>query len=202
MALNKIEGCNYFSYQEGLLGYLYYIESGIVKCNNANSTYLAIEHFSRRGFEIDWLNSNVGRRQLTVTLPEHLTQEESLSVLGKTKEELYAQETEDKRKVREEIISRNVDNSTGKVITEKYLRELMSTLNSVVNKDRTNISDWFNKFNIEAIRPNAPIIVVSTKPKKTIITEGRGLIWKLFEKGELRKLTKEEFANKMGRVNN
>lgn len=195
--LAKVDNCNYYSYSEGMLHFLYYPESGMVKASNTHSSHRAIEHFAMRGFEIDWLRTNMLRNTLYVILPDHLTVEESLSILSKTKEGLYAEELAIKQKARADIILNNVDNTTGEVIKEQYLIDTIGRLNQLKNKSREDIADWYNKYNIEKARPDNPIIICSTKAKKTIISEGKKIIWSLFEEGNLRKLTKEEFETKM-----
>lgn len=197
--LNKIENCNYYSYSEGALGFLYYPESGMVKASNSTSTYRAVEYFAARGYKVDWALTNVIRNTLYITMPDYIMEEEALLLLSKTKEELHAQEVTDLKIARDKVISQNVDNTTGEVIKELYLKTTMGRLNKSANKTREDIASWFDNYNLEAIRPESPTINVSTKSKKTIINEGRGLVWQLFEKGELRKLTEDEYKDKMSK---
>lgn len=200
--LARVNGCDYYTYNVGFVNFIYYPDSGMVKCSNATSTYRCVEHFARRGFEIDWVTSNVVRNTLHVKLPEHLTEEEVISTLSKTKEELYAEHLHKKEEQLAELLSCNIDENTGKVITDNYLTHAISSLNTSKSKSRGDAVAWFNHYNIEAARPDSPVIILSTKSKRVIIEEGKKIIWSLFNKGELRKLTKEDYQKKMDNYHN
>lgn len=194
--LRKNEECKYYSYTEGSLRYLYYPEKGLVKCGNLFSTCKAIEFFSRRGFEIDWGKSSIKKNNLIVVMPTHLNTEEAVTILDTTKESLYALELSDKEEKRSKLILGNIDNSTGNVIEETKLRRHIE--NVIANKKgREAIASWADHFNLEDIRPEHPLINVSTKPRTAIVKEVKKLIWQLFELGKLRKLTEEEYLAKM-----
>lgn len=199
--LAKVDNCDFYTYTEGVISFIYYPSSGKVQCSNSTSTYRAIEHFARRSFEVDWVLSNIIRNIIYVTLPKYLTEEESLAILGKTKEELYAEDLHQKEVALEELLAKNVDNTTGNVIKEENLRSVISKINTDKKKGKADVAAWFNHYNIEEARPDNPVIILSTKSKRVIMEEGKKIIWSLFKQGRLRKLTKEAYQEKMDRFN-
>lgn len=189
----------YYTFKDGQLFFTYYPTLGKVSATNAQTTYMAIEHFVKRGFDIDWHKTRVGQLLLYVVTPEHLTEEETKSIICTTKDELVNSYKEDKLSSREKLILNNIDNNTGKPLSEKSLMNTMSAFHKD-NHDRYYVANWFNQFNIEKERPNKPIIIVSTKCKSVVVKEGRKVIMSLFNKGELRKLTPEQRSERDSKV--
>lgn len=190
----------YYTYSEGTMFFTYYPLSGIVKPNSHPSAYRVIEHFARRGFEIDWLKTNVQRLNIVVNIPEHLTKEEVDALIQSTKDDLHEAYREDKKNNRDKVIQGNIDNNTGGIIKEDSLRSALSKLKKG-GKTREQAADFFNNYNIEEGRPAQPLMITSTKSKPVIVEEGKKILYKLFEQGKLRKLTPEEVSSKLGKLN-
>ena len=191
-----------YCHVDNLINFMYYPLTGLAKAANSVSFYRCIEHFAYRGFAIDWVRSNINTLTLFIIPPECLSEEESIALLSTSTQGLYNQSLAERKKSRDSIISKNIDNNNGKVITENQLKRSIENLIANKSKGRQDVIDWFNRYNIEDIRPEHPLMVLSTKPKKTLFLEGKTLLMKLFEEGKLKKLTKEEYLAKMELLNN
>ena len=106
---------------------------------------------------------------------------------------------------RKKLLSNNVDNRTGKSLNINTIRVMINTLKKDVKekrKTRQHIIDFFNRFNIEEDverkRLGADIMVISQKSVKVLFDEGKGALERLYKKGLLIRLTREEFDEKMG----
>jgi hypothetical protein len=198
MSLTKTHNEEVYTWKESrYVSFTYRPSDGLVKGANNVSMEKAIEYFAFKQYRIDWKNSNTAQGRLQVITPENITTEQEVALLTTTLDEMEFTSKLLMEKAQALLILNNVDNETGEVIKYKYLYETMTRMNKAANKSRDDVCNWFNKYNIEAQRPDKPLIVASTKPKKAIIDEGRTLIWKLFDKGLLRKLTKDEYEDKM-----
>lgn len=195
--LQEVNGGEYYTYNEGTLSFTYYPVTGLVRGATADSTYRSIEHFARIGFEINWILCNIGRLTIYVKTPDHLSEEESLELISVSRESLFAAEKEDKKSLREKTIAGNIDNNTGKVLSEHTLKDQIRALKNDTKYSREDVADWFNTFNIESIRTDYPLIVASTRSKKVISDQAKRYLWILFEQGKLIKLTPEEVAAKL-----
>lgn len=187
----------YYVYVEGVVNFTYYPSTGFVKVANRLSYFRSIEHFAYRGMEIDWIKSNINSLILYIKPPDHLSEEEVVFILGQAKENMHNQFLENEIVSRTKRLSCNIDNRTGNVIEEgKLLNQLK---NLVINKklDRYGCAEWFNHYNLDLIRPDNPLLIVSTKSRSIVIKEGKRLILSLFEKGELRRLTEDEYLAKI-----
>ena len=197
MALTKVNNLDVYTWKESrYIGFVYRPTDGLVKTANRPSADKAIEYFSYKQYRIDWKNSNTAQGILQVIIPEHLSKEDEVELLSSTLDEMEATSIIKAEQVQDTLLLNNVDNTTGEIIKYQYLHDTMGRINKAKNKTREDVAEWFNHYNLEVIRPDNPVIVVSTKAKKTIIDEGRVLIWKLFNEGQLRKLTKEEYMTK------
>ncbi len=188
----------YYSYVEGGLNFLYYPHLGKVQANNNFSLTRAIEHFCVRGWAIDWDKTKLVRYTLFLSGMDHLSEELQIELLSTTIESLYAQSVADEAKARDKLLLSNVRNEDDTVIREDSLDRAMYDMKSSGKETtRDAIVDWFNHFNLETIKLDSPVIIRSTKSKSTIIAEGSKPLWELFEKGELRLLTLEQYTSKM-----
>ena len=198
MSLTKVNNLDVYSWVESrYVTFTYRPLDGLVVAGNRVSVEKAIEYFAFKQYRIDWKNSNTAQGRLQVLIPESITPEQEEALLATTLDEMEFTSKLLMEKAQELLLLNNVDNSTGEVIKYQYLYDTMTRMNKAANKSRDDICSWFNKYNIEDMRPALPVIVASTKPKKGIIDEGRTLIWKLFDKGLLRRLTKDEYEAKM-----
>lgn len=188
---------NAYSYQEGVLSFLYYPDSGMVKGATNYATLRAIEHFAYRGFEVDWvnINTNIGRNTFYIKPPEHLTEEDIRDLIRSTKKELTSVASQIKAKEKERVLGNNWNNKLDRQITETYLYTSIANLKK---KDRKTISEWFNKFNIEEVRRcDSPLLTVSSRSVTMLIEEGKNLVFKLYHKGKLIRYSEEEYQNKL-----
>ena len=186
----------YFAYVEGAIRFTYYPHLNKVACTNGLSFYRSIEHFAYRGFEIDWTKSNINTLNLFVKAPEFLTEEETFDILSKGSETLYHQSKADEAKTRGKLILNNIDNNTGLPIEEVKLRNKIANMQASKH-NRYICAEWIGHYNIEVARPDKPLVTVSTKSKAIIMKEGKRVLLGLFEKGLLRKLTEEEYQEKL-----
>ena len=201
MSLTKTHDEEVYTWKESrYVSFTYRPLDGLVKGANNVSMEKAIEYFAFKQYRIDWKNSNTAQGRLQVIIPENITPEQEVALLATTLDEMEFTSKLLMEKAQELLVLNNVDNETGDVIKYQYLYDTMTRMNKTANKSRDDVCSWFNNYNIEVQRPDKPIIVASTKPKKAIIEEGRNLIWKLFDKGLLRKLTKDEYEDKIGDV--
>lgn len=198
MTLIKAADLDIFTWKESrYISFTYRPADGLVRAANRPSIEKAIAYFSYKQYHVDWKNSNTTQGILQVIIPDHLEADQEELLLTSSLEDMVATSLVAREEAKAELLLLNVDNSTGEIIKEKYLSDTMGRINKAKNKTREDIVEWFNKYNIEDIRPDTPLIITSTKSKPTIIEEGRGLIWKLFEQGKLRRLTKEEYEAKI-----
>lgn len=198
MAFYKDAAAEYYAYRDGGFNFIYYPQQGKVQGGNPASLVRAIEHFAYRGWSIDWKRTNTARNVLYLADMQHLNAEDQIALLSKTTESLYAQSKADKVSAREKLILGNIDNNTGDVLTEKFLSTTIKKMsNSGKALSRAHVVDWFNQFNLETIKLDSPVIILSTKSKATVISEGSTPLWQLFEEGKLRVLTAEAYKSKM-----
>tara|TARA_R110000787_G_scaffold90783_1_gene191460 strand:- start:2635 stop:3249 length:615 start_codon:yes stop_codon:yes gene_type:complete len=198
MTLIKAANLDIYTWKESrYISFTYRPADGLVRAANRPSIEKAIEYFCYKQYRVDWKNSNTAQGILQVVIPDHLEADQEELLLTSSLEDMVATSLVAREKAKSSLLLLNVDNSTGEVIKEKYLSDTMGRINKSANKTREDIAEWFNKYNLELARPDTPLISVSTKAKKTIIDEGKGLVWKLFEQGKLRKLTKEEYEAKI-----
>lgn len=188
---------NYFTFTEGAVSFVYYPDIQMVKVVNQLSFFRSIEFFAYRGFFIDWNRSNINTFTLFLIVPDYLEGHRANSIITRATNDLYNQAKEDEARRREERIKGNVDNNTGNIITFPVIESSLRSLKRS-NKSRQGIVDWFNRYNLEEIRPpDFPLMRVSTKPVNVLIEEGKASIRKLFDQGKLRKLTKEQYQEKL-----
>lgn len=186
---------SYFSFTDGAVSFVYYPDSGMVKVSNPLSFFRSIEFFAFRGFQIDWNRSNINTLTMFLLIPYYLEGSKAKRIITTTTEDMHNQAREDLNR-KKEAVKGNVDNSTGKMITFSVIESAFKNL-ARSNKDRQGVADWFNRYNIDEIKKEAPILRVSTKSKKTIMEEGKRAIRELYSQGRLRKLTEEEYLTKM-----
>lgn len=196
-----VEGQYYTYNDKSGMNFKYIPVVGRVECRNNMSFLRTIEYFVKRQYEVNWELTNHRASVLYVTIPEHLKDKEEDLLTKSTTDmvDTYKQEQEANKK---DIESRNVDNTTGKWINIGTLKNSLASINEKDNKGTyvnkvEVILEFFNRYNIEDARPDNPIIIASTKPRNKVVEEGRKLLYSLYEKGELRKLTEDQYKEKM-----
>lgn len=187
---------NYFTFTEGAVSFVYYPDTQMVKVSNQLSFFRSIEFFAYRGFLIDWNRSNINTFTLFLIVPDYLEGQRASSLITKATRDLHNQAKEDEKRRREDRSQTNLDNNTGNKITFTIIENAFRNLKRS-NKSRQQIVDWFNHYNLEEIRPDFPLMRVSTKPISILIDEGKTVIRKLFDQGKLRKLTEEQYQEKL-----
>lgn len=171
--------------------YFHYTPStGVIRCQTRVNMLKCAHHLGMNNIPVDWVNSKVAIFVLQV---EPMTSDADEDTVANVLS--FCQYYEDS--LNSELYKNNVDNRTGLMLQWNSLKVTMSRMINDKSFDRTKVANWFNGFNIETIRPEEPLMIVSTKSKATIVDEGKKWIERLYSKGELIKYTKEETKCKL-----
>lgn len=184
-----------YTHNEDNLYFQYYPFSGVIRCHTRFNMFKVVHILGMHNIEVDWNKTNILKH--TVQLPPlTFEQEEHFvdSILS------FCQYYEDI--LSDEKYKNNIDRKNNKVLQWNSLKVQMSQMIKSKAFDRSKTAQWFNMFNIEDIRPEEPLIIISTKSKATIVEEGRKYIEKLYSQGRLIRCTKEEYKEKVEKYGN
>lgn len=179
--------------------FTYTPSTGRVSCAKHHRVKV-LTHFIQRGYSIDdrtKKQTDFDKGYFTVVIPDYLSEEERLHVLSLSEVELHEASEILKSKIRDKTILGNIDNTTGEVISEYTLYNRLRNIKIDTDRGKQKVCDFFNRYNIEEVRKCTPLMTYTTQARKNLVLEGSNALWKLFEKGELRRLTKQEFIDKM-----
>lgn len=179
-----------YTHQEDNLYFQYYPFSGVIRCHSKLGMLKVVHLLGESNIDVDWNKTNI--LKFIVQLPPMFEKQEDYLV-GQVLS--FCQHYEDI--ISHEKYKNNVDNRTGAVLNWNSLKVIMSRMIKDKSFDRNKVANWFNSFNIETIRPDEPIISISTKSKDTLVVEGKKWVERLYSKGELIRYTKEQFNEKM-----
>lgn len=164
--------------------------TGVIRCQTRVNMLKCAHHLGMNNIPVDWVNSKVAIFVLQVQPMNAKADEDTVAATLS-----FCQHYEDI--ISHEKYKNNVDNRTGAVLNWNSLKVIMSRMIKDKSFDRNKVANWFNSFNIETIRPDEPVLIVSTKSKDTLVVEGKKWIERLYSKGELIRYTKEQFNEKM-----
>lgn len=176
----------------------FFPSQGKIVCETDVQLLKAIHFVGKCNLEVDW-TSFKGRTFLINYAKEH-DYKDYLFALNKLVAEMESQGKLDKKN----LLANNINNATGKSLSIHQIRvEIRYLLECIKSKkkNRQHVIDYFNRYNIEddveRQRTGASIMEITTKSSKVLIQEGKGALERLFKKGKLVKLTREEFDAKM-----
>lgn len=177
----------------------FYPTTGKVIAFSDGGLLKAVHHVGMSGLDIDW-STLTNARSFLVKNRDSDDYRDYLYSLNRFTSKMDSKVKQDKIG----LLSKNIDNKTGKPLNINSIRVMILQLRKDVatkKKSRKDITLFFNRFNIEEdderIQRGAGLLEVSTKHSKVLIDEGKDALERMFKKGKLRRLTKEELTTKM-----
>lgn len=177
----------------------FYPATGKVIAFSDGGLLKAVHHVGMSGLDIDW-STLTNTRSFLVKNRDSDDYRDYLYSLNRFTSKMDSKVKQDKIG----LLNKNIDNKTGKPLNINSIRVMILQLRKDVDakkKSRKDITLFFNRFNIEEdeerIQRGAGLLEVSTKHSKVLIDEGKDALERMFKKGKLRRLTKEELTTKM-----
>lgn len=201
MLLSKDQLSNKYWIEDGNTRFEYYPLEAKIVCFSDGAVLKAVHLVGKVGFEVDW-TSFKGRSFLIKHTPKD-TWKMFYKRLCTLATSMQCQEKIDK----ENLLENNRDNNTGKSLNYGTLIKSMFDLGKKYEAKkirREDIAKFFNRYNIEddeerIVRGADLMVLQKSKAASTAIREGKEALIRLFRKGKLIKLTKEEYIAKMER---
>lgn len=177
----------------------FYPSLGKVVCHSDMNLLKAIHFVGNCGLDIDWTTLTKDRTFL-VKYEEESSYQEYYIALRKLQSRMESKDKVEKVN----LLKNNIDNKTGKSLNINSIRVMIVQLKKDIKskkKTRKDIPKFFNRFNIEEdeerIKRGGSILKLTTKSANTLIEEGKSSLERLFKKGKLIRLTREEYNEKM-----
>lgn len=181
------------------LRYEYYPKELRMVCSSSGALLKAIHLVGSCGLDIDW--ATVDSRSFYLVPKEDYRWKEFLIALNSLAGNMDSVKKEAKRN----LLTYNTDNTTGKTLNLFTLRHNVRNLQKRYDEKRIKkeqVCEFFNRYNIEEdadrmARGSDILVIQRSKSVKTAIQEGKDALERLYQKGKLIKLTKEEYIEKM-----
>jgi hypothetical protein len=179
-----------YTHNDSFAYFKYFPLSGVIRCHSRMNMFKVLHLLGTCGIDVDWNKTNI--MTFVIQLPPLCDEQDDIVI---TQLLDFCQPYEDI--ISSEKYKNNVDNRTGRMLQWSSLKVQMSNMISSKSFDRVKTANWFNSFNIETIRPEEPLMIVSTKSKATIVDEGKKWLERLYAEGKLIKYTKDELKTKL-----